>query len=105
LFARQPGAREVLVHALPDRRKRAAEFQQPVELGFVSDLAVAGMIPVLFAALCVPCGYLDMPVFQWADPHVAPARRNDECTDPFDDGAVMDGLAIGIDVAEPCPGG
>jgi hypothetical protein len=70
------------------------------ELGFIANLAPAGMISVLFAAARVAARGLQVTVFNGTDPDVGPRGRNREPADAEDSHFVSEGLAGGVNVSK-----
>ena len=99
LLARQAGPGEVVVDPLADRRQRASEGDQPLELGGITPRAVPRVVAVLLAARG-----LEMAVRPGRDPDVRPGRRDHDLADPLEDFRVADRPAVGIAVGEAAAG-
>ena len=65
---------EVGSYPLPDFREGISEFDQPGELGVISDLTPPLVIAVLLSVLVVDAGCLEVTVGIFADPYATPCR-------------------------------
>src|SRR5215471_12933661 len=91
---------EISLHSHPDGRQLAAECQQTIELGFVSNFSVPGMIAVLLAAARVSRRNLDVTALAGTDPHVRPRGRNDERANATECFGIRDPLSINSEIDE-----
>jgi len=100
LFAGEAGEGEVVVDLFADDGEGVAEEDHALVLGFVADLAPAGMVAALLASTLVAAGDLEVAVGDGADPDLAPGGRDDEGLDAAEGGGVADVGAVGVEVAE-----
>src|SRR5262249_49745892 len=97
---RQSGCAKVLGHAAADTRKRAAEFEHPIEFRRVAKHAPLWVIAVLLSAARIAACRLKMAVGVRADPHIAIGWRDNQFPDALDDPRIRDAPPARVAVNE-----
>src|SRR5690606_25241807 len=100
LFAREALELQMAANGYAEGGQGAGEDEHGVELGFLADLAIAGVVAVLLAAALVAAGGLEVAVGVGADPDIGPGGRDGQGLDAGEGGLVAEGFAAGAHVGE-----
>jgi hypothetical protein len=105
LLAWQAGPFQIVLYMFADNGQSFGKRKHPVELGFIPDLPVAGMIAVLATTPRINAGRLQMSVLEGADPDVLPGRWDYQRPYAAKRFAVTNGTTIEVKIGKTLSGG
>src|SRR5687768_11232606 len=82
--ARHTGQLLILVDSFADVTQSLAKGEHAPEFRLIPNVAVGGVVSVLFTSPRVAANRLDVSVRRGADPYIGPRGRNDEPSNPLE---------------------